>query len=120
MSYTVIRFLSMMVLSKILPVMQLLFYRSKNSDDLVMSVQGDLASNVLEFRGNMRVMIRSDGSHNLVSCLLYMKIYLWCLYLLFTRKMVCSVLFYGCDSIPYQTHLCRAFGLEVRFVLPLF
>lgn len=34
-------------------------------------------------------------------CLLYMKISLWCLYLLFTREMVCSVLFDGCDSIPY-------------------
>lgn len=47
----VIRFLSMMVLSKVLPFMQLLFYRSKNSKDLIMSVQGDLASNVFEFRG---------------------------------------------------------------------
>lgn len=41
----------MLVLSKVLPVMQLLFYRSKNSKDLVRSVQGDFVSNVFEFRG---------------------------------------------------------------------
>lgn len=53
---------------------------------------------------HMRIVIRPDVSHNLVSCLSVVKlvkISLWCLYLLFTREMVCSVLFYGCDSIPY-------------------
>jgi len=41
----------MMVLSKGLPVMQLLFYRSKTSVDLVTSAQGDLAGNIFYFRG---------------------------------------------------------------------
>lgn len=40
----------MVVLSKVLTVMQLLFYRSKNPEDLVMSVQGDFGINVFEFR----------------------------------------------------------------------
>lgn len=50
MNKTVIRFLSMMVLSKVLTVMQLLFYKSKSSEDFVMSVQEDFGINVFEFR----------------------------------------------------------------------
>lgn len=40
----------MMVLSKVLTVMQLLFYKSKSSEDFVMSVQEDFGINVFEFR----------------------------------------------------------------------
>lgn len=44
-------FLRVMVLSKVLPVTQLLFDRGTGSVDLLMSVWGDLAGNIFYFRG---------------------------------------------------------------------
>lgn len=58
----------MMVLSKVLPVMQLLFYRSKISVDLVYR---EILPVTFLTLGELpvRIEIRPDLSHNLVACL---------------------------------------------------